>query len=436
MKIIHCLSHYLPHQIAGTEVYVNALIRELRHAGITSKVLIPNYGKAVGDRYIFEETEVIRYAEPSMPYRELISGKKAPQGVPYFLETLQQENPDIVHFHELAGSNGLGLFHVKAAKAAGFKVLMTFHLAKYTCAAGTLMYMDKEKCDGIIRPLKCSKCLLNHKGIGGAKAAALEGIYKINSLLQIDFRFLKSSIGTALSFPKIIAEMQLYIKHTDGFIALTDWYKTILQKNGISENHVSLISQGVPAVYSGMQNKPKQNEKLRIIFIGRISPIKGVGLLIKALKETNMHSAELDIFGSSNDDAYYRECLSDTKDMKNVFWKGTIPHDEIIKTISAYDMVCIPSAVSEMGPFVLREAYAAGVPVLASDVYGNAEQITDNVTGWLFKFKSMDDLKLKLQMLIGNRELAAAASKSLPPVRLFTEAAKEHIELYQKILSS
>ena len=45
MKIVHVLSSYLPHQIAGTEVYVSALIRELKKRNINSKVIIPNIGK-------------------------------------------------------------------------------------------------------------------------------------------------------------------------------------------------------------------------------------------------------------------------------------------------------------------------------------------------------------------------------------------------------
>ena len=61
---------------------------------------------------------------------------------PAFNAFLKSEKPDIVHFHELAGSNGIGINHVLAAKKYGAKVILTFHLAGYTCGTGTLIYKE------------------------------------------------------------------------------------------------------------------------------------------------------------------------------------------------------------------------------------------------------------------------------------------------------
>ena len=45
MKVLHCLNHFLPDQIGGTEVYTYSLITALEKKNIHLKVLIPNYGK-------------------------------------------------------------------------------------------------------------------------------------------------------------------------------------------------------------------------------------------------------------------------------------------------------------------------------------------------------------------------------------------------------
>jgi glycosyltransferase involved in cell wall biosynthesis len=66
-----------------------------------------------------------------------------------------------------------------------------------------------------------------------------------------------------------------------------------------------------------------------------------------------------------------------------------------------------------MSPLVIKEAFAAGIPVLASNVYGNAEQINDGKNGWLFKFNDSDALKTKLQQLIDDPFLVEIAQKNL-----------------------
>ena len=53
MKILHVLSSYLPEQIAGTEIYVVALVQGLQKHGITSKIVIPNVGKTENEYYTF-----------------------------------------------------------------------------------------------------------------------------------------------------------------------------------------------------------------------------------------------------------------------------------------------------------------------------------------------------------------------------------------------
>ena len=88
MKVIHVLNAYLPDQIAGTEIYVNALARELNNLGVESKVLIPNYGSTETIKYEYEGIEVIKYAEPTKASREIITGEKAPAGLDNFLEVL------------------------------------------------------------------------------------------------------------------------------------------------------------------------------------------------------------------------------------------------------------------------------------------------------------------------------------------------------------
>lgn len=49
-----------------------------------------------------------------------------------------------------------------------------------------------------------------------------------------------------------------------------------------------------------------------------------------------------------------------------------------------HDVLCLCSTFSEMGPLVIHEAKAGGIPILAIYIFGNAEQIQDGVDGLVF----------------------------------------------------
>lgn len=438
MKICFVLNHFLPEQTAGTEIYVKALAENLIRQGKECFVLIPNYGKDKAEEYFIDTVRVIKYPETSIADRTLIMGKKAPEGLKHFLEILAAENPDAVHFHGIAGSNGITVRHIFSAKAAGFATLMTFHLAGHSCMTGNLMYKDQQLCDGVIRIKRCAECFLYvTKGNAAARLLTTPGM--LLHKLGVNTTSLNSSAGTALGFPFIIEklkkELQLIEKNCDKLVALTHWYREILIKNNISENKISLITQALPKESKANLTDSPSDKKdcLRIIFIGRISRFKGVHLLIGALKEVK-GNVRLDIYGQENDSEYSDECRALAEGMNNISWKGLLSPECVVETIHRYDLLCLPSTFSEMSPLVIQEAYAAGVPVLASDVYGNAEQIKDGVSGWLFKFKDSGDLSKCLQRLADNPGLIKAAKLNILPVKSFQAVAEEHAALYSSIL--
>ena len=252
MKVLQVLNQFLPDTIAGTEVYVSSLARALNKKGIECVVIIPNYGKQNNEEYFFSGIRVIKYAETSVRDRALIMDKRLPDGLPFFLEILKNENPDVVHFHELAGSNGITLHHVTSAKAAGYKVMMTFHLAGYSCKTGNLMYKDKELCDGIIRIKRCSACYYHVKENNELFSKLLTPISMLFFKAGLDTTSFNNKAGTALGFPFIIEKLKndllTLASNCDKLVVLTEWYKKILEKNKIPTSKISLIRQALPVV--------------------------------------------------------------------------------------------------------------------------------------------------------------------------------------------
>ena len=440
MKIIFVLNHFLPDQLGGTEIYVYNLMQQLTLKGFDVIAIIPNYGKNITEEYFVGQQRVIKFAEPSEVDRSLIMGKKDPKGLIYFGEIIKKENPDIVHFHELEAGSGITLRHIKISKQMGFKNIMTFHLSGYSCKTGNLMYKDKMYCDGKIKIDKCSACYYNSKNAGFFVTSVLYTFSSILHKVGIDSSKLNNKIGTAVSFLFLIEKLKVNLEkiafNCEALISLTEWYKEILIKNGLPADKISFISQGL-TTQAVLQNEIRiLPNHLKIIFVGRISPLKGIHLLIKAISELDENKVMLDIYGHDPDDDYSRQLKTKSSKLSNINWKGVLVPEQVVATMSNYSLLCLPSTFSEMSPLVIQEAFAAGIPVIASNVYGNAEQILDGKNGWLFTFNDSHHLRFKLQQLITDPSLIENAKKHIQPVKSFVNVAEEHIHLYKRILAA
>jgi glycosyltransferase involved in cell wall biosynthesis len=416
-------------------MYVYALIKAIERKSLELVVVIPNYGSKENEEYFYENIRVIKYAEPSIVDRELQMGKRLPEGLNSFSEIIKNEMPDIMHFHELAGSNGITIHHVKAARDLGCKVVMTFHLAKYSCKTDTLMYRNKVPCDGIISVRKCTLCSYQLNGLSEPAASFFYSVAKMFFILNIDTSGLNSRLGTALAYPLIISNLRenlnLLSAYCDKMVVISKWYFDVLLKNGISENKLIFIKQGTFNHSEIARFENKCSLPIKLIFVGRISHFKGVKMLISVINKLNNKSVVLDIYGDAGEEGYMEDCKIMTSGKLNISWKGRLLQKDVITTMSRYDLLCLPSTFSEMSPLVIQEAFAARIPVLASEANGNSEQIRHTINGWLFKFNDESDLLFNLQKLIDNPSLISIAKNNIPKVTPFSDTAENYMDLYQ-----
>ncbi len=439
MKILQVLNHFLPQQTAGTEVYTWALSKQLQQRGVDVQVLIPNYKKTAPSDYEFDGLAVHKYAEPSVVDRSLIMGFRTPDGLRHFIAYLQEIKPDIVHFHELAGSNGITLQHIHAAKAYGAKVTMTFHLAGYSCKTGTLVYKGETLCDGVIDLQKCSVCYVHTRGYAGASPYL---VYASSILHQfsVDASKWNNKIGTAFGTLPIIAKLKTdlnaLVAACDRVVTITNWYKRVLLANGIEEEKISFIPQGLPLANALVPLKNEAaHQPLRLLFLGRINKFKGLHLLLEALKDIDPALVELYVYGNSDDEAYESELRVKANQQKNIYWKGKLQQVDVVTTMQDHDVLCLCSTFSEMSPLVIQEAFAARINIIASKVYGNLEQIIHGFTGLLFNFNDVEDLRRQILKCINEPDLLKKISKNIAEPRSFEKVTDDYLELYKNLLS-
>jgi glycosyltransferase involved in cell wall biosynthesis len=440
MKVIHVLNHFLPQQTAGTEIYTWALSRQLQQLGVEVKVLIPHYGQMADTHYVYDGIPVRQYAEPTVEDRALIMGFREPDGLKNYTQFLLNEQPDIVHFHELAAGSGINLAHIKAAKKSGAKVIMTFHLAGYSCKTGTLVYKGRELCNGVINLKKCSICYLHSKGYsltGPLLVYSSALMYQLN----IDTSKCKSRIGTAFATVPLLAQLKKnlhdLVDSCDRVVSITHWYKRVLLENGVQEEKISFIPTALPfSIQPSLNQQADEPRPLRILFLGRINPFKGLHLLLEAIRFMDEKSIELDIYGQSSDPDYEEQCRLLVKDKSNIHWKGLLEQKDVVTTMRRYHALCLCSTFSEMAPLVIQEAYAAGIPVIASHVHGNAEQINHGDNGLLFRYNDVDSLRQQFEKCIADTGLLKRLAQKIQSPADFSAVAGSYHQLYKKLISA
>lgn len=431
MKIVHCLNHYLPSSVGGTEIYVHNLALAQLKDGNDVTVLVPFWSGET-------EWEVDGIKVRTFPVDEKISrkvraGLAAPPGVENFIKVLSVLEPSVIHFHEFTQGNGLSYHHLLAASKAGFKIIVTLHLAGYTCKTGELMYKGKEACDGVALPLKCAKCLYVHRELPVFKTNILNLVSSVFYRFGHDTTNWHNSVGTALGFPfqvkQAVEILKRVAKASVKIVILNNWYREILVRNGIPVDKIITIQQGLVHENFSVKYNKDVEPPLRLVYLGRIAPIKGLHLLLEAMNGLDPAKVLLDIYGKENSDDYSRQCREISAGSQNITWKGSIPSGNVISTLSGYHVLVLPS-LSEMSSLVIPEAFAAGLPVLASSIAANREMVQEGRSGWFFKFNDASDLRKNIEDLVSDPGKVNEASKHLPANRNFNEVWNEYRVIY------
>lgn len=149
------------------------------------------------------------------------------------------------------------------------------------------------------------------------------------------------------------------------------------------------------------------NAKVKLLFIGRLIPRKGFQRVVKALprvKELTGNGFEIEVVGTGDAKAQLDEEAEKLGVSDLIKYVGTVPYDRLEASYQYADVFVLTS-LSEGMPSVILEAMGCGLPVVASDVGGNNELITNGENGYLIKGDDIEGLAERLAQLINDREL-------------------------------
>jgi glycosyltransferase involved in cell wall biosynthesis len=255
------------------------------------------------------------------------------------------------------------------------------------------------------------KCLLECKDI--ILIVSRNGLRLFLPILSFSQKYLGKHVYNNIiggNILELIAENPKYIKYMKTFIV--NWVQMESLSKGLAElgiNNSEVLPNSKPIQGRFEVTQYSDSDVKRYCTFSRISKAKGIELAINAIDELNKSAgktiATLDIYGIPDDD--YKDEFERVieKTESYISYKGLVPFDKSPEVLCEYYMLLFPTTFYGEGfPGTILDAYAAGLPVLASDWKFNPELITDGVTGYLYDHTSYEDFKKKLEYTISHKE--------------------------------
>jgi len=374
MRILVLSDFYPPCKGGGHHIQCKIVAEGLAGRGHDVSVLTSRYGVTGnnGDDKHFRVLRVLPFESARGITRTYLNLKTGFLGrINYFItgRVVKKTNPDIVYVGYI---RYISAFPLKAIQNRGIPAV--YHL-------GSNLFVQYVK-----------DCILEKNLFKRLWRKMISGFY---SLKEFDFNNNMITISEALKKEHIAA--------------------------GFSESNISVIPRGISPELINNRGRSitSFNEKMvKILYIGRMIPEKGVHIAISAIGHLVNHlgvkNIQFDLFGNGND-AYIenlKNLMQSLKIEKQVKFHGKVDRGQLLNIYEDYDLLLLPSIFQEPLGVVLIEAMARGVPVVATDTGGIPEVITHEVNGLLVSPENSIKMAEAVKRLIDNPLLAQEISNN------------------------
>jgi len=324
MRILVLHSRYRSGPASGENRVVEDEVRLLRQGGHAVAVWSPSVDPG-------SAAQLIRTA------KDTVWSSSAVAEVKRLLDT---HHPEIVHVHNLFPALSPAVLRVAASRSV---VVMTLHNYRLMCLPGTFLR------DGRV----CEACL-GRVPLPGVRFGCYQGSIPASTVLAASIS-LHKAIG---SFGEVTR-----------FFAVSEFLREKHVAAGIDPRRIVVkpnFSEAAPR---------REGSGDYFLYIGRITPEKGVATLVQLWDEIEH---PLMVVG----DGPQREELAKVAP-RNVEFRPTVPGDEVPALIQRSRALMVPSIWYEGAPRSIIEAYASGVPVIASRIGALPEVVQERVSGFL-----------------------------------------------------
>ena len=285
---------------------------------------------------------------------------------------LEEQKPALIHIHHLYG---WGTFRpLEIAGRLGIPVLYSLHDFHLMCPDYNQIGQDLEPCGKSIVEISdsCAECLKPRMFIQSSD---------------------KEGIKSYIAARRQTIRSQLHA--VSAFISPSEYLKKRFGRafGPQIENKTAVIPHAVYLSDTVKRNRFKK-EKLHCAMLGGFKFLKGIEVLIKAASQLD-HRVQFHIYGMPGDSFELAQELPE-----NCKYLGGYAAEDVSNILNGNDLVIIPSLFEETFSLVLSEAWANGLPVVASRRGALADRVIPGKNGWLFEPGDADELAGILRSLL------------------------------------
>ena len=406
-RVLLAAHDFFPFGKAGTERYTRDLGHALQRRGYDVRVLHPRPTLGQGEPCRIEEDVVeglpvarlfIPAASQSITRLDFIK--------PAIREYLKRSPVDIVHLQHLMG---LGPSFLETVKEFDLPVVMTANDFWPLCEQVHLMHPSGQVCRG---PETIDKCVQCARARFDVKETEIPQYFYILS----DRHY---SIRRSMDLIDLMICPSKFLKETYG-------------RHGFAASRTVHLPQGA-LLQARLPREVRSDGKVVFVYLGHVAYRKGLDLLVRAFNTLNHPAAELHIHGINAEPRYLEQILATVPADKKVIYHGEYAPADMPAILAKADVAVVPSR-GENYPFVIREILHHGVPVIASDVAGIPEIVTDEKNGRLFRNEDHQHLGRILRELVETPAAIEKLRAGIEPIKSIDEDAADIESLYADYL--
>ncbi len=229
-------------------------------------------------------------------------------------------------------------------------------------------------------------------------------------------RSLVGKIGVLVSYNVF---SRFVLKNASKIIAITPWELGFIKKYGGKKENIIVIPNGMGHEFF---KKVKSNDfrkkhailpnKKIVLFLGRLNQTKGPDQFIIIAQSILQERKDIVFVIRGPDEGMKSLVKKMIGNEKSILLLDKTPdRKEIIKTYQAADVYVMPS-YREGLPLTLFEAFASGLPVVASPVNGIPYELKEEENGFLVNYKDISKFKKRILQLIDNKNLRGKISRN------------------------
>jgi len=418
MRILHVVHQYPPDYMGGTEQYTRSLATYQARHGHTVAVFCPSpvepAAQPIGPA---DEDGVSVYRVPVGPRDSqaiFFSTFRLPAVAQSFGRTLDQFQPGLVHVQHLMGLPASLDQYLKAARVP---LVVTLHDYFYFCANALLLTnYDQTLCSGPRAWINCGHCAIARAG-------------------QQGLSWLSPVVAPLMAYRQSV--LWRILRSAAAIIAPTEFVAGVYQKMGLRSESLHVIAHGidVPADGRSETEEHSRHAGLRIAFVGSLAYQKGAHVLVEAVNQLRGDDVRAVFFGDATAFPEYAANLSRRAQHPGIKFVGRLPRAELWTALRTMDVLVMPSLSYESSSLAIQEAYAAGVPVVASDIGALRETTLAGGGGVLFPPGDVAALRDILQRFMDDPSSLHRLRAYIRPVRTLHDHAAEVEAVYRVVVS-